>query len=273
MRVPLLLGLLAQLATFSGLAPAVAQTYSSPSPAPRTTSVPQLRAIAVRREVQERFTIGLDDLTQSRWAAASSEFGRIVALGPAEPQGSTARYDLAIAYANLARNDDAARELRAAIALDPGFLAAMANLISVDLARGDLREARKIADRYVTLAPESARALYSRGIVALQSGDAATAREDFGKLLHSNPSYAVAHYDLALAEERLGRYDAAESELRSALALAPSYARARFALGVVLLREGEPAAARNAFAKATLDAAGDPALQNIAAAMRDSIKI
>jgi Flp pilus assembly protein TadD len=273
MRVPLLLGLLTQLSALAGLTPALAQTYSSSSPAPRTTSVPQLRALAVRREIEERFTIGLDDLAQSRWTAASTEFERIVTLQPSEPQGSTARYDLAIAYANLARNDDAARELREAIALDPGFLAAMANLISVDLARGDLREARKIADRYVALAPESARALYSRGIIALQAGDAATAREDFGKLLHSNPSYAVAHYDLALAEERLGSYAAAETELRSALALAPSYARARFALGVVLLREGEPAAARNAFAKATLDAAGDPALQNIAAAMRDSIKI
>ena len=114
----------------------------------------------------------------------------------------------------------------------------MANLIAVDLARGDLREARSIADRYVALAPDSARALYSRGIVALQAGDAATAREDFGKLLHGNPSYAVAHYDLALAEERLGRYDAAERELDSALSLAPGYARARFALGVVLLRQG-----------------------------------
>ena len=57
-----------------------------------------------------------------------------------------------------------------------------------------------------------------------------------------------------------------------ALSLAPTYARARFALGVVLLRQGDHAAARDAFARATLDAAGDPALENIAAAMRDSIK-
>ena len=133
---------------------------------------------------------------------------------------------------------------------------------------------RRAASPIVTWrsAPDSARALYSRGIVALRAGDAATAREDFGKLLHGNPSYAVAHYDLALAEERLGRYDAAERELDSALALAPGYARARFALGVVLLRQGEHAAARNEFARATVDASGDPALQNIAAAMRDSIK-
>jgi Flp pilus assembly protein TadD len=229
--------------------------------------------MAAKREIEERFALGLGAEARGDWAAASQEFERVLALAPAEPQGSTARYDLAIAYANTARNDDAARQLRAAIGLDPGFLAAMANLVAVDLARGDLREAREVADRYVKVAPDSARALYSRGIVALRSGDAATARDDFGKLLRSNPSYAVAHYDLALAEERLGRYDAAERELRSALLLAPAYARARFALGVVLLREGDHGAARDEFARATLDAAGDPALQNIAAAMRDSIKL
>jgi Flp pilus assembly protein TadD len=268
MRIPLLAALLAQLTAASG----VAQTYAPQTPIPRTTSAPALRAIAVRREIEERFTIGLDAEARGDWNAAAAEFERIVALHPPEPQGSTARYDLAIAYANLQRNEDAARELRAALALDPGFLAAIANLVSIDIALHDLSEARRMADRYVTLAPDSARALYSRGIVALQAGDATTAQADFGKLLHANPSYAVAHYDLALAEERLGRYESAERELRSALGLAPTYARARFALGVVLLREGEHAAARNAFAQATLDAAGDPALQNIAAAMRDSIK-
>lgn len=265
---------LAVAAVFAALAAAAgaAQAYPTPTPAPRTTSVPALRALAIQREVEERFKAGLDAQARGDWLAAVPEFERIIALNPPEPSASTAHYDLALAYANLQRNDDAARELRAAIKLDPGFLAAMANLVAVDLARGDLREARSVADRYVALDPDSARALYSRGIAALSAGDAATAREDFGKLLHLNPAYAVAHYDLALAEERLGRYDAAERELQSALDLAPAYARARFALGVVLLREGQRAAAREAFARAARDAAGDPALQNIATAMRDSIQ-
>lgn len=232
-----------------------------------------LRGQAVGREVEERFRIGLDDLGRQRWRDAAAEFERIVALSPSEPKGSTARYDLAIAYAHVSRFDDAARELRAAIALDPGFLAAMANLVAVELARGDLAAARAVANRYVSLDPESARALYSRGIVALRAGDAVTARGDFSKLLQSNPAYAVAHYDLALAEERLQRYAAAERELRAALLLSPAYARARFALGTVLLHAGRRSEARAAFERAYRDSAADPALQNIAAAMRDSIAI
>lgn len=252
---------------------ALAQTYPSTTPVPRTTSAPALRALATQREVEERFRIGLDGLAGHDWKSAADEFARIVALNPPEPKGSTARYDLAIADANLGRYDDAAHQLRDAIVLDPGFLAAMANLVSVDLQRGDLQDARSVADRFIALAPDSARALYARGIVALQAGDSTTAREDFGKLLRANPAYAVAHYDLALAEERLGQMDAAERELRAALSLSPSYARAEFALGAVLLRQGRKSEAREAFVRTLHDASGDPALQNIAAAMRDSITI
>jgi tetratricopeptide (TPR) repeat protein len=252
---------------------ALSQTYPTRAPVPQTTALPALRGLAIDREIEERFRIGLDDEARRDWRKASGEFEWIVAHNPAEPRGSTARYDLAIAYANLQRYDDAERQLRAAIALDPAFLAAMANLISVELARGDLHAAREVGDRYVALDPQSARALYSRGIVALRDGDAATARADFGKLLQENPTYAVAHYDLALAEERLGRYDAAERELRTALTLSQTYARARFALGAVLLREGRRHEAHDAFARACLDAGADPALLNIATAMRDSTTI
>ena len=141
--------------------------------------------------------MGLVDQAAGKWAASAAEFRRIVDLRPPEPKGSTAYYDLGIALAHLGRYGDAAGAFRSALGLDGEFLAAMANLIAVDLAAGDLKEARTVGDRYVALAPESARAIYSRGIVALQAGDAATARADFGKLLSLDPSYAVAHYGLA----------------------------------------------------------------------------
>jgi tetratricopeptide (TPR) repeat protein len=248
-----------------------AQTYGTSTPPPRTTDVHALRTLARAREVHERFGIGLDAERRGQWAAAAAEFERIIALRPPEPQFSTAYYDAGIAYAHLQRLDDAARAFRAAIAGDPEFLAAMANLIAVDLARGDLREARGIADRFVSVAPDSARALYSRGIVALRQGDSGTARASFGQLLHADPQYALAHYDLAIAQVHDGHYASAEQELRIALDLAPSYGRARFALGTVLLREGKRAEARDAFDTVARDASGDLALRNLAVAMRDAI--
>lgn len=230
-----------------------------------------MRMLAQAREVHERFSIGLEAEQRGQWSAAAAEFERIIALHPSEPQFSTANYDAGIAYAHLQRLGDAARAFREAIAGDAQFLAAMANLISVDLARGDLREARSIADRFVALAPDSARALYSRGIVAIRQGDSAAARASFGQLLQTDPQYALAHYNLAIAQVHDGQYTSAEQELRISLDLAPSYGRARFALGTVLLHEGKRAEARQAFDTVARDSGGDAALRNLALSMRDAI--
>jgi tetratricopeptide (TPR) repeat protein len=258
------------LALIAGGQIARAQEYGARTPVPQTTSLPAMRTLALQREVHERFRLGLDAEARQAWQTAIPEFERILAMQTGEPQHSTAAYDVGIAYAGLHRYGEAAGSFREAIARDPEFLAAYANLIAVDLQRQDVREARIFADRFVRLAPLSARALYSRGLVALRSNDAATAIGDFGKLLLSNPSYAVAHYDLGLAHARSNQWTQAEREFSSAVALAPSYARARFALATVLIKEGRRAEARTAL-DATLRDASDPALRNLAAALRSSL--
>lgn len=251
---------------------ASAQQYGAQHPAPKTTSAPALRELARQREVHERFEIGLDAQRHMHWADSASEFERILALVNAEPQRSTAAYDLSLAYAHLNRLDDAASMLRSALAGDPEFLAAYANLIAIDLQRRDLREARQMADRFVRLAPDSARALYTRGLTALQQNDAAAAAADFGRLLSNDPSYAIAHYDLGLAESKQQHLPEAQREFETAVALAPQYARARFALATVLLKEGKRADARRALDAAVRDSAGDPALLNLAIALRDALR-
>ena len=259
------------LAVFaSGSALAQAQSYS-PQPAPATTSIPALRAQAAMRVIIERFHRGLEALGQSRWNDARAEFHAVLDLHPPEPQGSTAAYDEGLADAHLGAYDDAARAFRAALARDPAFLAAMANLVAVDLRRGDLGEARATADRFVSIAPDSARAHYSRGLAALAGGDLAIARDDFAQLLKNDPRYAVAHYDLGITEVRLGHYVGAASEFTAALTLSPSYARARFALGTVLLHNGDRAGARDAFDRAARDANDDPSLRTLAIEMRNAI--
>jgi tetratricopeptide (TPR) repeat protein len=267
--VALVAGVLVHAVAPGGVA---AQTYPGATPLPRSTDPAVLRANALAREVHERFRLGLAAEGRGDWQRAVAEFARVLQLRPAEPAGSTAHYDLALAYVGLERLRDAESEFRAAIALDPGFLAALANLTAIQLRAGELEAARATADTFVRIAPGSARALYSRGLVALRAGDAQTAAADFSKLLERNPAAAIAHYDLGLAEVRLARFDAAERELRAALELAPEYARARFALGTVLLRENRRGEARAAFEQ-TIRTSIDPSLVNLATAMRDSIVI
>ena len=265
-------GIIALFAFAAGanLATARAQ-YETPRPLPRTTSLPELRQQAIVRGAAERFHVGLAALEKRDWETARAEFNAIVMMDPPEPEGSSAWYDLALAQSNLGDNAAAAQSLHRAIARDPGFLAAMANLISVDLASGDLKDARVTADRFIAAAPDSARALYSRGLIALQTNDFATARNDFSKLLRSDPQYAVAHYDLGVAETKTGNYAEAQREFTAAVQIAPSYARARFALGTVLLRSGDRSAARAAFDRAARDATDDTALRELAIQLRDAI--
>lgn len=226
--------------------------------------------MALDREVSERFRLGLAAVARADWSAARSEFERVVALRPGEPARSTAHYNAGIALVNLREYAAAATAFESAIRLDPDFLAARANLVTVHLMAGDLGAARKSADELIARAPESARALYLRGLTALRSGDAQVALRDFGAMLAHDPAYATAHYDLALAEVKLGRIDDAERELRVALSLSPAYARARFALGTVLLRAGKRDEARVAFDEAAR-ASQDPTLTNLANSMRDAI--
>jgi tetratricopeptide (TPR) repeat protein len=264
--------IIALTVALGGVSIAQAQTYS-PAPVPDTTSAPALRAQAVMRAVTEHFHRGLSAMSAHDWSHANDEFQAVLALHPPEPQGSTAAYDAGIAQANLGQNDDAARDFRTALQRDPAFLAAMSNLVAVDLRRNDVTEARSIANRFVELAPDSARAHYSRGLAALASNDLATARDDFSQLLKADPRYAVAHYDLGITEVRLGRYTAAATEFTAALQLAPTYARASFALGTVLLREGDRTGARAAFDRAAHDAVDDPSLRSLAIELRNAIAV
>lgn len=250
--------------------PVAGQPYTATTPAPRTTDAATLERLVAAREIHERFERGIAALSQSDWTRARTEFAQIVNLHPPEPQGSTARYDLALAEAGLQHYDRAAALFEAALKLDPGFAAAAANLVCVNLLRHDLPAARAAADRFVSIAPQAARALYARGLVALSAGDVATALADFRTLLSTNPAYAVAHYDLALAQVAAGQLAQAERELDLALTLAPGFARARVALGTVLLREGRKADARLAFDEASRDAQ-DPALRNLALSLRDRL--
>jgi Flp pilus assembly protein TadD len=248
-----------------------AQDYPQPQPQPRTTDAATLLDLARAREVRERIEFGFRRELKGDWKGAAAEFARVLTLAPKEPQGSTTRYDLGVAQAHLGQLDAAAASFRAAIALDPDFFAARANLIAVQLLRNDLPAARKAADELLARNDKSARGLYERGLVALKSGDAATAVHDFGVLLELNPSYATARYDLALAEMKLERFPDAERDLRASLEVAPQFARARFALGAVLLRTGKRAEARLAF-EAAAQSAQDPSLRELAGSMRDSLK-
>jgi tetratricopeptide (TPR) repeat protein len=247
-----------------------AQAYPAATPIARTTAPAQLDALVRDREVMERFRRGLDAASRADWRTSAAEFTRVVSLDPAEPRGSTARYDLGIAQARLGQFTAAESSFDEALRRDPGFAAAAANLVETALQAGDIPRARRAADRFVEIAPTSLRARYGRGIVALQQNDLPTARADFAALIAASPSYALAHYNMAVTEVRAGEYAAAQTELQAALALSPGYARARFALATLMLRADHRAEASANLARVIQDA-DDPSLRALAVSLRERL--
>jgi tetratricopeptide (TPR) repeat protein len=261
--VVLLLALIAPLR-------AGAQAYPGATPAARTTAAAQLEGVALDREVVERFRRGLAAASLLDWKTSAQEFTRVVALDPPEPRGSTARYDLGIALVHSGAYAAAEANFDAALKRDHGFAAAAANLVETALLAGDIALARSAADRFVAIAPDSLRARYSRGLVALKQNDLDTARADFALLIERSPAYALAHYDLAVVEIRSAQYAAAQSELEVALALSPGYTRARFALATLLIRDDRRGDASVNLARVVREA-DDPALRAIAGTLREQI--
>jgi tetratricopeptide (TPR) repeat protein len=247
-----------------------AQAYPAVTPAARTTAPAQLAGFALDREVVERFRRGLAAAAQLDWKTSAQEFTRVVALDPPEPRGSTARYDLGIAQAHSGAYTAAEANFDAALKRDPGFAAAAANLVETALLAGDIPLARSSADRFINIAPDSLRARYSRGLVALKQNDLETARADFALLIERSPAYALAHYDLAVVEMRSAQYTAAQSELEAALALSPGYTRARFALATLLIRDDRRDAASVNLARVVREA-DDPGLRALAGSLREQI--
>ena len=161
---------------------AFAQTYSRPTPSPRLTDPGSLAARIRDREVHERFARGVSAEERSDWSGAAAEFRRVIALDPPEPKGSSARYDLALAESRLGHDDVAAGLLQEALHRDPGFAAAAANLVAIQLRRGDGPAALAAAERYLAIAPTAFLARYGHGLAALRAGDLAAARADFRAL-------------------------------------------------------------------------------------------
>ena len=255
-------------------AAAAAQTYSPQRPLPRTTSMPALRALATQREVEERFKLGIDAEARGDWTSAVAEFNRIVALNPPEPKGSTARYDLAIAYANLARYDDAATELRAAIALDPAFLAAMANLVcrrySSRRSRTSTPGRRSLCSVRSGLGARALLSRHRRAARAAMPPPLAKTSESFFATTRPMPSHiTISLWPRNVWAATTPRNASCVPLFRSRrLTHARDSRSASFCCG-----KESTARQETSSSKRRVDAAGDPALQNIAAAARDSIPV
>ena len=143
---------------------------------------------------------------QGRWAEATADLRRALALAPADPQ----------------------------------VLTALGQLLS---RLGQLDEARALLGRAVALSPGAAAAWNAKGVAELGAGDVAAARASFEAAVAQGPGLAEPHGRLAELAARRGDWAAARQWAASGLALDPNLADATRALARAELAGGQIAAA------------------------------
>lgn len=181
-------------------------------------------------------------VSQNDRAAALTEARRATEAGPrqAAPQ-------IALSYALQANFQlEAARDaLLKAVADEPDNALAWARLAELWLALGDLREARRAADRAEALSPDVERVQTVRGFAALAEIRTRAARAAFERAITLDPASPLPRFGLGLAKIRDGALEDGRADIEVAVGLDSERSLLRSYLGKAYYEERrEPLAGR-----------------------------
>ena len=191
-----------------------------------------VEVIAVCRERQFRRLL---------WCVAVLVFTGAFVCSPiaGKPGPSAEGYNnLAHAYAETGKIDEAIDIAQLALRVDPTYGVAHYNLGNLYWIRGRLDEA---IDQYweaIRIYPRFAEAYYNLGNVLYMRGELKTAIQHYREAIRIRPRYAEVRYNLGVALTQLGRLDEASEQYSMLLTLRPDDAEAHNNLGHVLYKRG-----------------------------------
>ena len=154
------------------------------------------------------------------------------------PNFAMAHYNLGAALLQKGRVDAATLQFQKAIENDAYDAEAYNNLGYISLQQGRVEEAIAECRQALQISPTIAQAHVNLGLALLRKGDFDGAVAHYRTALEISPNFAGAHNDLGNALLQKGEVDEAMAEYRKALEVAPGYAGAHFNLAVALTRKG-----------------------------------
>ena len=184
----------------------------------------------------------------ARWPAIDDPLAESVATLRSDPGALLQR---GVKQAEAGDVDAAITSHEAALALNPSFAQAHANLIVL---YGRARNWPKAEEHYravVTLAVNVADAHYDYGVLQGMQEHWDGAADAYRKALELNPQHAQARNNLGQALERLGKTADAAAQYRLAVESQPTLRIARFNLGRMLIALGQNDAAADELTKLT----------------------
>jgi tetratricopeptide (TPR) repeat protein len=139
--------------------------------------------------------------------------------------------------------DGALRELRAAVAIEPAFVAGVANLADVHRARGEEGEAERVLRAGLERSPESAPLHHALGLALVRAGRSKEALAELEQATALEPATTRFGYVHAVALHSAGREEEAIARLERILARHPRDAAVLEALSAIQRERGDANAA------------------------------
>jgi spermidine synthase/Flp pilus assembly protein TadD len=168
--------------------------------------------------------------------------GRVVAgsayLGAVVPESADVRDILGVAFASRGALEDAIKEFREAVRLEPRAAKAHWHLGSALVSSGRREEGLEHLRTSVRLDSTNGQARYDLAIVLLQGGRLDEAIEHLRATLQLMPNLVGAHNSLGIALASQGRLDEAIRQFQTALALDPDSTETRHNLSLVMQGRG-----------------------------------
>ncbi|MFN2447108.1 MAG: tetratricopeptide repeat protein [Vicinamibacterales bacterium] len=188
------------------------------------------------REYQRLIATGDAALASSRPFDALEAYSGALAL---RPDAMLAYLKRGMTYQGRGELQNAARDLRRAVDLDPSAPRPLELLGDVNAALTRYDRAGESYERYLALDDRSAPVLYKLGLSRYRGGDAGAAVAPLQRAVALEPRLAEAHYLLGLALRDEGRLHESRGSLEEATRLSPGLSAPREALADVYRALGE----------------------------------
>jgi Flp pilus assembly protein TadD len=157
-----------------------------------------------------------------REGALDAYVSSLEAAATVTPDASETHLNLAAAYAETGRTEEAVQHYIRSVQLDPGNSVAMVNLALLLEATGREQEAEDLYLQALDVRPAESLAHMNLGNVLLRRSDYVGAIARYDQALRFTPSMPLAHLYRAVALLQLGRIDQARESLIAASEFAPA---------------------------------------------------
>jgi len=183
-----------------------------------------------------QISLALNEQRMGDYAAAAREYKRGTEQAPGN---ALPHFELGFCYFRLGQTDDAIKELKAALALQPWYSRADEALAEIYLHKQDYAQAREYLNRLLAVDPNSYTAHYNLGIFAAGEKNWTEAERHISAAVRVDPNAAEAHDTLGKIYYEKGDLEQARREFETTVRLQPKLASAHFNLAMVLEKQGK----------------------------------